>query len=220
VEQLNSEPGTVFDDSWTENVLQALIVEAVDGRPLAQFLEEEVFSVAGFQAEIDGGTPDIAGVAESYPGSGLTPAPKSQREAVGDVGIYTTASELAEWGAQHWAPSVGGDELLQQRTAHMVLARDVRATIADEGSPDADDPRNGFFWYGAGLFANVDGERHTIIIDAPPGDHRGFASNLQVVASERVAAAVLCNGPSSDVHEISDRLVTAYLEARGPAAAQ
>ncbi len=207
VTRLDFEPGTRFAESWSDNVLQALLVEAVDGRPLSEFLEDEAFSVAGIRAVMDR-TPDIAGVAQSYVSSRSGATPNSLWEFVGDVGVYTTASDLAKWGAQYWEPTVGGEELQRQRIELMVLA-EAGAPVKDEGPPQPDEAR-----HGAGVLAVRDGDDPDYLIRAAPGDDLGFVSDLVVLPHERLAAAVLCNHLGHDPFETARGLLDAYLAAR------
>ncbi len=195
------EPGTRFSGQWSDDVLQSFLVEAVADRPLPEFLAEEVFSVAGIdvrmEASVDG--PDVAA---SYQSAGSGPVPEPDRAAVGDVGIHTTASDLAKWGAEYWEPSVGGEELLQERTAHMVVAQGGEVT--GEGPPK---PGEGGRW-AAGVFAFAGGGFVGI------GDDLGFTSALVVESEERVAAAVLCNHLGHEPGETASALTEAYIAAR------
>ncbi len=118
-----------------------------------------------------------------------------QWESMGDLGVRTTASELAKWGAQYWEPTVGGEELLQARTADAVLV-----------GPE----ENGDVWdWGAGLLVGSDDEGRPVLGDL--SRTQGFSSGLVVFPGERLAAAVLCNhpdhAPALTARELLDAIV-------------
>jgi CubicO group peptidase (beta-lactamase class C family) len=209
VEDLRFEPGTQFSGQPSDDVLQGFLVEAVADRPLQDFLAEEVFTVAGVEVMLEA-TPDGRDVATSYVSSLGAPVPEPDRDAVGDVGIYTTASDLAKWGSQYWEPSVGGEDLLHHRTAHMVVG--TAGDVSEERPPEKgeEDGR-----YAAGVFAYAAGaaDDPELVIHSA-GQDLGYVSDLYIAPVERVAAAVLCNHKGHDAPGLANALLVAYLAER------
>jgi CubicO group peptidase (beta-lactamase class C family) len=190
---LTLDPGVGFTGQLSDDVLQGFLVEAVDGRPLPQFLTEEGFSVADLDVVVDA-DPEVPGIATPYAASSGGELPLPDRGSVGDVGIYSTASTLAKWGSQYWEPTVGGDELLRHRTAHMV-AETVGGGVSERPPRRGDE--NGR--YGAGVFGQGEGDPGDPNFGIfAPGRDVGFVSDLYVAPDERVAAAVLCNHLAHD----------------------
>jgi CubicO group peptidase (beta-lactamase class C family) len=127
---------------------------------------------------------------------------------LGDVGMYTTARELAEWGRQYWEPTVGGDDFLAQRTPFMVPAA-LGEPVTREGPPVA--PNSAYF---AGIIADVDEQDSALSVQSVPGDHLGFTSELLAFPEEQLAAAVLCNHLGHDAKGIASALLHEYRAAR------
>lgn len=206
VEKPNFPAGTRYWTSWTESVLQGLLVEAVDGRPLPRFLEDEVFRPTGMHAVMDL-TPEIPGVAKSYSSANSGPVTGPWWDWVGDSGIFTTASDLARWGREYWDPKVGGEEVRRLRTSFMVLAS-LGAAVTGERLPEPGEAR-----YGAGVVA-VREDEGPYFLRAVSGFDLGFISDLVVFPEERLAAAVLCNHAGHDPSDTAKALLDAYVESR------
>ncbi len=178
VSRLDPEPSTRFAYSYSNYLLLALVLEEVTGRPFPEVLEEEVLRPAGIEADVGLGE-DVQSGAKPYFNAGGGAPVAEQWESMGDLGLRTTASELAEWGAQYWKPSVGGEELLRARTADAVFV-----------GPEP----NGDVWsWGAGLLIGSDDDGRPVLGDL--SRTAGFSSGLIVFPGERLAAAVLCNHP-------------------------
>jgi CubicO group peptidase (beta-lactamase class C family) len=154
-------------DAYTNSnyVLLAEIVEAVDGRDLATFLADEVFEPTGFDATIE---------------------PDPIYGQVGDGAVLTTPSELVEWAAQYWDPTIGGDEINNARLV------------------DAET-------YGAGIISIPDDPLGPLLYHDGLWTH---ATTFDVLPEERLAAAVTCTDP--DVQEADEDLAYALLERWAP----
>jgi CubicO group peptidase (beta-lactamase class C family) len=99
-----------FDYSNSNYVLLAEVVEAVDGRTLPEFLEEEVFAPLELDMALD---------------------PRSTWKQIGDGSVWTTPTELVTWSSQYWDQTLDGPDL----TAVMFDPE----VAADEGDEDVDD---------------------------------------------------------------------------------
>jgi CubicO group peptidase (beta-lactamase class C family) len=187
---LQFDPGEHFRYSNSGYFLLSLVVEAVDGRTLADFLADEVFATARIDAVVDP-VPDMADHAKSYePFYGRPVEAVALWEQTGDGAVQITAAELAEWGAQYWQPTVGGDQLLAARTADAVEAEDG-------------------FSYGAGIFIGEDAGQTVL---GHGGRWAGFVAELLILPDARLAAAVTCNLAERDATAMAEALLRAHLE--------
>ncbi len=188
VPELAVEPGTRYSYSNSGYVLLAAVVEAVDGRPVSEFLADEVFAPAGVEAVMDPFL-DSRDRATGY----VAEAGKFKPfvllfDSAGPGGVQITASELAEWGGQYWNPTVGGKELLAARTADAVPASREQ--------------------YGAGILIEDMGE------NGPRLSHRGelpgWTADLVILPKLRLAAAVTCNLGFAQPSALAVSLLSAY----------
>jgi CubicO group peptidase (beta-lactamase class C family) len=188
--RLDFPPGTAGSASGGDSVLLGLVVQAAAGRPLADVLATEVFRPAGISAVLDR-RPRGDDVAESYQVPIDTiPYREDGWRTVGEIGVHTTAKDLATWGAQYWRPTVGGPGLLKARMR--VLRTDERGAVLPGTTP-----RPGEVDGGPGITVWADARRR-LLVRAPGSDGNGFGedgfvSDLVVIPHERLAAAVLCN---------------------------
>ncbi len=189
------EAGARFSPSGGNYLLLAQVVEAVDGRTLADFLDDEVFAPAGVEAVLTYGD-DVPNLAKSYlfaASDNAEPAESGWR-SLGDVGIYTTASDLAKWGGQYWDPTVGGEEMLAARMRAVTVQ-------LDDAAEDLT------LEYGAGIYILHEGDKPTMI--GHGSAVYGFTTDLVVMPDEELAAAVLCNHREHNATETAIELLDA-----------
>jgi CubicO group peptidase (beta-lactamase class C family) len=188
VGELQFDPGEHFRYSNSGYFLLSAIVESVDGRPLADFLAEEVFQPAEMDAVMDP-IPDMPARAHAYvPVTGGRAVVEARWELGGEGAVQTTAPELAAWGAQYWNPTVGGEELLTARTADGVEA-------------------GGDLSYGSGIYYGSDRGEQVLGHD---GLWAGFVSALLVLPERHLAASVTCNEETHDPVALADDLLRTY----------
>jgi CubicO group peptidase (beta-lactamase class C family) len=171
-------PGDRFEYSNTNYLLLGEVVARVSGRSLAQFVTEEIFHPSGMRAVMDP-TAVIADKATSYLRvDGIWQVADSPWSMTGDGGIQTTPTELALWGSQYWAPTVGGSSINDERIA---------ATVAMAGPTD---PR-----YGAGIqVVDVAGVGRVLY---HLGSWGGFFSNFAVLPAQHLSVAATCTAPQA-----------------------
>lgn len=169
---------TVGDFAYSNSnyLLLGEVVGAVTGTDLATFVEDEIFAPAGMSAVMDP-VADIPAKAVSYGDQfGQWVIIDSGWSQVGDGGIQTTPSEVAQWGRQYWEPTVGPDSITQERQAGAVAT----------GQPDEGR-------YGAGaVYKDVDGIGRVIF---HPGGWEGFVTTFAVLPDDEIAVAATCVSP-------------------------
>jgi len=126
------DPGTGYEYSNSNYVLLAEVVNRVSGKPLPQFLADEVFGPLGLDMVLSP-TLHAPDVALSYDDD--LQLQESGWTAYGHTGIITTPSELARWGDQYRA----GD----------LIQDDFAIGASDEGTGE---------FYAAGMDIETDGD--------------------------------------------------------------
>lgn len=162
-----------FSYSNSNYVLLGEVVAAASGQDLPSFVAAEIFAPAGMVAVMDP-LAEPPGRARSYrrDGDGWR-ALDSRWSQVGDGGVQTTTTELAEWGRQYWAPSVGGEQLATAREAGAVL----------DGEP-------GGSRYGAGVrFSQVPGVGR---VASHLGAWEGFVTAFAVATEHELSVVATC----------------------------
>jgi CubicO group peptidase (beta-lactamase class C family) len=179
MDRLAFTPGDRFDYSNTNYLLLGEVVARVSGRSLAEFVTEEIFHPSGMRAVMDP-TAVIAGKATSYLRvDGAWQVADSPWSMTGDGGIQTTPTELALWGSQYWAPTVGGPAINDERIA---------GAIAMAGPTD---PR-----YGAGIqVVDVAGLGRVLY---HLGSWGGFFSDFAVLPAQHLSVAATCTAPQAE----------------------
>jgi CubicO group peptidase (beta-lactamase class C family) len=173
VTSLEFEPGSAWNYSNSNYFLIAEVVEAVTGKDLGVFLDEEVFTPLGLDMVMDPAAV-IPAKAVSYAGTGseitVADSPWTQ---LGDGAIQTTPTELVRWATQYWEPTVGAAGINGARL---------------EGAAQVPAPETGV--YGAGIFSDtVDGIGNTL---SHAGGWGGFVTAFAVAPEARVAVAATC----------------------------
>jgi CubicO group peptidase (beta-lactamase class C family) len=176
--RLEFTPGDRFEYSNTNYLLLGEVVARVSGRSLAQFVTEEIFAPSGMRAVMDP-TAVIADTARSYLRvGGIWQVADSPWTMTGDGGIRTTPTELARWGSQYWAPTVGGPSINDTRIA---------GAVAMAGPTD---PR-----YGAGIqVVDVAGLGRVLY---HLGSWGGFFSDFAVLPARHLSVAATCTAPQA-----------------------
>jgi CubicO group peptidase (beta-lactamase class C family) len=154
------------DYSNSNYVLLASIVEQVTGRPFPDVLHELVLEPTDFDAEV---VPDP--VFGQY----------------GDGAVMTTPSELVEWAAQYWAPTVGDDDITSLRLEEAET-------------------------YGAGIISIPDDPLGPLLYHDGLWTH---ATSFDLLPDERLAAAVTCTDPDRPEADadLAYRLLERFSEA-------
>lgn len=183
--QLFTEPGSTFSYSGGGYTILQLIVEEVSGLPFADFMQYEVFDPLGLEQTSYYWREDLQPMtAKAYDANGrLLPNYLFIEQAA--AGVYTTAPELAEFGAAYLT---GGG----------VLSRDSIAEMSQVAAPIDPSSFEGYLsgmdGYGLGVFVETlpDGTQtisHT-------GGNQGWRSLMVIVPSRRAALVVLTNSDS------------------------
>lgn len=188
-EDLDAEPGTVFEYSNSNYVLMAEVVAAASGEDLPTWLERELFGPLGIDAEM---TPalEMPGKAVSYWFDGDWEIADSPWTQIGDGAVQTTPSELAAFATTYWLSGEPCDALAALRAELGV------------------DTGEGVYSLGIESF-EIDGATHL----SHSGSWGGFETAFVVATDERVAVAVTCNSPDVEVDfdDLEQRLLDIWL---------
>ncbi len=182
VTELDFEPGVTWAYSNSNYFLLGQIVLAVTGTTLDEFLAAEVFEPLGLDMVMDP-TAALPGKAVSYEGTGdaITVA-DSKWEQLGDGGIQTTPTQLVSWATEYWAPTLGGDRILDRRLVDAVGFDDPSGVEAGQ--------------YGAGIQVFEDGGQTFL---SHSGGWGGFVTLFVVQPDEQVVAAATCTSPDTAI---------------------
>ncbi|MFN3215796.1 MAG: serine hydrolase domain-containing protein [Acidimicrobiales bacterium] len=188
-EELDAEPGTVFEYSNSNYVLMAEVVAAAYGDDLPTWLEQELFGPLGIDAEM---TPalDLPGKAVSYWFEGDWEVADSPWTQLGDGAVQTTPSELASFATTYWLSGDPWDDLAALRTELGV------------------DTGEGVYSLGIETF-EIDGATYL----SHSGSWGGFETTFVVATDDRVAVALTCNSPDVEVDfaGLEERLLDIWL---------
>jgi CubicO group peptidase (beta-lactamase class C family) len=198
-EAVEFEPGSSWAYSNSNYVLLGALIERITSNTLATFMETNIFPAAGMIAEWDDGNP-IAGQAASYerateaePWTEL----KWQWPQLGDGGVIATSAQVALWGSQYFAPTIGTVEINAQR-------------VADAAPMEFDGKELGK--YGLGIMErNVDGLGRVL---EHSGGWEAYVTNFAVSPDNRVVVASTClsaEGPTATNPTLGDDLLKAWV---------
>jgi CubicO group peptidase (beta-lactamase class C family) len=181
-------PGSQFEYSNSNYLLLGEIVRRVSGKPLPQFLAEQIFHPLGLDMAVDP-TGHIRGKAAAYESdSDDYHAITSGWEQVGDGGIQTTPTQLVSWADNYRTGRVGGSTLLDAQLSGAVLT--------DSGGGDR---------YGAGIFVLANG---TLDHD---GDWGGFVTAFRVSKDRTTSVAISCNTDEQDPEALADSIARLWM---------
>jgi CubicO group peptidase (beta-lactamase class C family) len=189
--ELVFKPGTRYQYSNSNYLLLGEIVHRVSGKPLADYLNTEIFQPLSLAMVLDP-VANIPNKALSYtqpePGGHGTNVDDyrvadSKWEQVGDGGIQTTPSQLVRWADNYRTGKVGGLKLLNAQLAGAV-----------ETEPGGGDR------YGAGIISLANG-----MLDHD-GSWAGFVTAFRVSSDRRTSVAISCNVDEQDPEAMADAL--------------
>ncbi len=194
---LQNAPGAEWNYNNSGYGLAALVVERVTGQPFPEWMAENVFEPMGMAHTVVRATPStlVPNSAQGYVAS--DDGWKEARDLGGAVGagaIYTTLDDLARWMGHYWAPTLGGQEAVDQMTTRYVLA--------DGDTTD----------YGLGLFVQDMGRVTRVHHGGADAAHR---SSFAFVPELDFGVIVLTNSPA-DVDALAGRVAEAFFEDRIP----
>lgn len=118
---LSFPPGDRYQYSNTNWILLGLVIERVDGRPIARILKEEVFEPLGMRNTLVRDDPSII-----VPGRVSNYTPQSDgtyrintawglTEGIGGMAfMHTTVRDLARWDANFYSAKVGGKDVVRR----------------------------------------------------------------------------------------------------------
>jgi len=193
---LDFEPGTQWQYSNTNFVAAALIVEKASGKPLMDFLRENIFLPAGITkvADVDNGPlgeQDAAGYLR-YALGPLHSAPKEARGWLfGAAELAMTAEDLAKWDAA----------MIGQRILKPSSYREMQTEVLLKNGTGTQ--------YGLGIgVKQLSGHR----VLEHGGEVSGYSAENLVFPDDRVAIAVLTNqdmsnAPSAIAHKVASLLI-------------
>jgi len=200
----NFEPGSTFLYSNTGFFLLSQVVKRVSGRTLAQFSQERIFTPLGMSSTHihDDHTLVVPGRAAGYSprtGGGFQ-IDMSAFEQTGDGAVMTTVEDLLEWDNNYYAPTIGGQRLLDDL--------ETRGRLNNGTTLD----------YALGLFIQ---EYRGLRNVRHGGAFAGFRAELSRFPSQRTTVASLCNlgslNPSVLADRVADIVLAAHLVAARPA---
>jgi CubicO group peptidase (beta-lactamase class C family) len=176
-EALEFEPGSSWRYSNSNYVLLGALIERIASQSLATFMETEIFPKAAMTAEWDDGNP-IPGQAASYARSADSEPwneLKWQWPQLGDGGVIATAAQVATWGSQYFAPTVGTAAINSQRVEGAVPMVLDGKTLGN---------------YGLGIMTNdVDGLGQVF---EHSGGWEAYATAFSVSPDNKLVAASTC----------------------------
>ncbi len=199
---LNFPPGSAFEYSNSGYVLLSLVVERVSGEAFSSFVERRLFGPLGMsgsrvQPGHEGNVPGLA-LGYVHRPDGTLGISMSNRQYTGPAGVMTSVRDLARWEGNFYAPSVGGQALVDGlRTAGTL----------EGGAPIA---------YAMGLFT---GESLGLRYEWHAGGAWGYRAVLGRYPEQRLAIGVLCNDASAAPSMLAEQVARAVLRADAPAPA-
>jgi len=191
------QPGT----SWRYNnsgfYLAGMVVEAVTGRPYANYVQDELFRPLGMNSSSLCGTDDVPALAGGHRVAGGTPTPTSITWSLPFAAgaVCATAADLVRWqSALESGRLISRAGLTTMRTP---------TTLTDGSQID----------YGLGTRIGTIG-KHAVF--GHTGDGGGFATMLMTVPDARLTVAVLTNTQGSPPYDIAEAMVRAALHEPRP----
>lgn len=185
--RLEYPPGTQYSYSGSGYLLMARIVERVDGRPLPQFLAEEVFAPLGMKNTRMAASPDtIPKRAMPYIFDGERPQLyAAHATSIGEWGVMTTVEDMALWLDNLRTGKIGGQKVQAAMTQGTRLKGGEALT------------------YGGGISL-------TPFYGKPMWRHNGGSPGVSAEVAEFPASgygvSILCNSDEAPVWDMMDRI--------------
>ena len=190
----NFEPGVQYLYSNTGFTLLALVVERVARKTLREFAEERIFGPLGITNTHfhDDHQMIIENRAYAYAPDrdGTLHLSVPDFDVVGATNLFTSVEDMARWDRNFYKGRVGGREVLEQLLTRGVL--NGGETIS----------------YASGL---VHGTHRGFETVGHGGSDAGYRSHYVRFPRQRLSVVVLCNAPSSNPRDLSQRVADIYL---------
>ena len=204
-QRLKADPGeyaSYCNDSFD---LLALIVENVTGMTYTDYIKNEVASVCNGRSTGTAADFETLGTLAPSITPGNLPMDFGVTEALGAGGIYSTAGDVASFGAAFF----DGDTVLLSEDAKEEMA--VRWDLGVDADPFKDE--NGLGWD----YVRMPGfDEAGVQVLLKGGDAMNDHACLMVAPDEKVSIAVLSNGGSSTLNGmVADAIMQTVLEERG-----
>jgi D-alanyl-D-alanine carboxypeptidase len=196
------EPGEGWKYSNTNYYLLGMVIEAVDGRPYPQFVQEELFTPLGLTRTQYGSEHNIIkNRAQGYridPATGVkaNDADISMRTPGAAGALLSTASDLVRWQLA----------LSEGRAVSPASFETMTTSTVATGQGDGQ--------YGFGLMVSGEGDDQRIWHS---GGINGFNSVLTWLPGQDLRVAVISNSEALPSQAVSDQIITALTSAEPPA---
>lgn len=192
LKELNFEPGSKFEYSNAGYLLLAQVVEAVSGQSLRQFVHDNIFAPLSMDNTHfhDDYREIVMNRAYGYGqnSTGQWELRNSNFYVVGDGGVFTTVTDLAQWERNFYEHQLGrGPELQQMMTAPLEYSVSEPVFIGKEVD------------YGFGLFLD-EHKGNTMIWH--PGGWAGFQAASARFPNLQVSLIMLCNKIQAGMRDV------------------
>jgi CubicO group peptidase (beta-lactamase class C family) len=190
---LNCLPGTRFSYSDTNYFLLGLIVQRITGKPLEDFLQENVFSPLGMTHTTLHVDRRVIVPQRAWPymvQQGVPSLYLNSQETRGDGGIFTTIGDLALWERNLIAPKVAGEAVIAQMQKTQSLS---------DGTVNNYAP--GFFVYSH--------RGHRML--EHNGAEYGYHADKLTFPDAALSVILLCNRRDTNVRALGERVADLFL---------
>ncbi len=192
---LNFEPGTQYLYSNSDYILLALVVQRLSGRPVGEFIRDEIFTPLGMSHSrmLNDHSLIVEHRAESYkpaPGGGFRRVSVNDGFS-GDGGLFTTISDMERWDKNFDSQPIGG---------RATLDRLIEPGVLKDGTQ---------IHYASGLVISKDGNFTTIGHNGGAG---GYRETFLRFPEQRLSVILLANASSVPTDRLARRIAEIILD--------
>ena len=201
----NYEPGSRYLYTNSGWILAAQIVYRLTGKPLAQFVDERIFSPLGMHDTriLADASTIIPNGAEGYaprPGGGFRVARSSYDGAIMGAGaVHTSVEDFGRWLNNYDAATVGGRDIIETMTT---------PTKLNDGTPAKSGPNMA---YAIGLTV---GTMRGLRVVAHGGSWAGYRGHFLRFPDQHFAVSTFCNLTTSGPDSLARKVAGIYLADR------